>query len=671
MGSISQIKLPNNSNYNLSVPFIVGTGSTAGTWLGTLTGLTAYYDGLLILYKPSVAGASTTTLNINNIGAKTCYLNSTGKLTTHYPANQPILLVYSSSQNSGCWMAIDNYDSNSNTYDRNKYAGTIKAGTSALVAGNIIVGKDGVFNHLKSGGAFDISYPILYLNSAVDANKTTTDTYDILHITITTTQSISLTAYLPVYIKGTLAGSIFTPVSTTPLTQTVPTSADGYYYMYLGNATAATTVYIQETHPIFAYKNGAFGQIVNDAMSVNGYTVAKSVPSNAVFTDNNTTYTFANGTNGFTVTPSGGSAQTVTVTPSITNNVTGSGTNGKVAKFTGANTIGDGYSVDTTVTSGSGNLITSGAVYTAIDNLPEPMVFKGSLGTGGTITALPVDGSASIGDTYKVITAGTYASQAAKVGDTFICDSKTSSANTWTLIPSGDEPSGTVTSVTIKATSPIAIDSSSAITTSGTRTLSHANSGATAGSYGDSSAQTPGYGSTFKVPYVTVNATGHVTAISDHTVKIPASDNTTYTFANGTNGFTVTPSGGTAQTVTVTPSITNNVTGSGTSGYIAKFNGTNTITNGPAFGSTTTTYLNNAGSWATPPDTKNTAGSTDTSSKIFLVGATSQAANPQTYSDNEVFATSGVLTTKSVQVGGGSATMQYNATTQAIDFIFA
>ena len=154
------------------------------------------------------------------------------------------------------------------------------------------------------------------------------------------------------------------------------------------------------------------------------------------------------------------------------------------------------------------------------------------------------------------------------------------------------------------------------------------------------------------------------------TITIP-DNNTTYTFANGTNGFTVTPSGGTAQTVTVTPSITNNITGSGTNGYIAKFNGANTITNGPAFGSTTTTYLNNAGSWATPPDTKNTAGSTDTSSKIFLVGATSQAANPQTYSDNEVFATSGVLTTKSVQVGGGSATLQYNATTQAIDFVFA
>ena len=73
----------------------------------------------------------------------------------------------------------------------------------------------------------------------------------------------------------------------------------------------------------------------------------------------------------------------------------------------------------------------------------------------------------------------------------------------------------------------------------------------------------------------------------------------------------------------------------------------------------------------TDNDTKNTAGSTDTSSKIFLVGATSQAANPQTYSDNEVFATSGVLTTKSVQIGGGAATMQFNNTTKSIDFIFA
>ena len=43
-------------------------------------------------------------------------------------------------------------------------------------------------------------------------------------------------------------------------------------------------------------------------------------------------------------------------------------------------------------------------------------------------------------------------------------------------------------------------------------------------------------------------------------------------------------------------------------------------------------------------NTKNTAGSTNTSSKIYLIGATSQGANPQTYSDDEVYTTSGTLT---------------------------
>ena len=83
------------------------------------------------------------------------------------------------------------------------------------------------------------------------------------------------------------------------------------------------------------------------------------------------------------------------------------------------------------------------------------------------------------------------------------------------------EDMGTVKSVTINATSPIEVNSTSPITVSGTRTISHANSGVNAGSYGDPTAQTPAAGGTFKVPYVTVNATGHVTGISDHTVRIP------------------------------------------------------------------------------------------------------------------------------------------------------
>lgn len=50
-------------------------------------------------------------------------------------------------------------------------------------------------------------------------------------------------------------------------------------------------------------------------------------------------------------------------------------------------------------------------------------------------------------------------------------------------------------------------------------------------------------------------------------------------------------------------------------------------------------------------DTKNTAGSTDTSSKIFLIGATSQAANPQTYSQDTAYVgTDGCLYSNSKRV---------------------
>lgn len=60
---------------------------------------------------------------------------------------------------------------------------------------------------------------------------------------------------------------------------------------------------------------------------------------------------------------------------------------------------------------------------------------------------------------------------------------------------------------------------------------------------------------------------------------------------------------GTDGKLTSTQAPTNNVTGSGTSGYLTKFNGANTITNGPQLGSDTTKYLRNDGTWDVPPGT--------------------------------------------------------------------
>ena len=52
-----------------------------------------------------------------------------------------------------------------------------------------------------------------------------------------------------------------------------------------------------------------------NAVTVNGHSVNSDIPANAALTD--TTYTFAGGENEITVTPSGGSAQKVTITPKI------------------------------------------------------------------------------------------------------------------------------------------------------------------------------------------------------------------------------------------------------------------------------------------------------------------------------------------------------------------
>ena len=115
---------------------------------------------------------------------------------------------------------------------------------------------------------------------------------------------------------------------------------------------------------------------------------------------------------------------------------------------------------------------------------------------------------------------------------------------------------GTVTASTFSGSGASLTSLNASNISSGTLSADRlATSGATAGSYGPSANATPGYGSTFNVPYITVDAKGRVTAISTKTVKIPASDNTntTYTFATGDNNgtFKVTPSGGSATNIAI------------------------------------------------------------------------------------------------------------------------
>ena len=169
-------------------------------------------------------------------------------------------------------------------------------------------------------------------------------------------------------------------------------------------------------------------------------------------------------------------------------------------------------------TDNSTKIATTAYVTTAIANLPEPMIFKGSVGTNGTITSLPTAAASNEGWTYKVITA--LSSPAAKVGDTVI-----SNGSSWVVIPSGDEPSGTVTSVAISNGGGLSV-SGSPITSSGTITISHADT--------SSQASSSNSGRTY-IQSLTLDTYGHVTGISTATETVTDTNTWRTIQVNGTD----------------------------------------------------------------------------------------------------------------------------------------
>ena len=81
----------------------------------------------------------------------------------------------------------------------------------------------------------------------------------------------------------------------------------------------------------------------------------------------------------------------------------------------------------------STRIATTAFVTTALGSMNEAMLFKGTIGTGGTVSDLPA--THKVGWTYKVITAGTYAGEVCEVGDLIICIADGTSANNshWTV----------------------------------------------------------------------------------------------------------------------------------------------------------------------------------------------------------------------------------------------
>lgn len=510
------------------------------------------------------------------------------------------------------------------------------------------------------------------------------------NVTLTgdTANEITISAKDTTYTLGSAANS--TAVTLTPSTGSA-TSVDfaAGTNMSVSGTTAGTITYshaaVTRTDPAATSATASEGTTITvvDGVTTDAQGHVTAVATKTV-TAKDTTYTAdsisanSSGDLSFGIKPSSGGTSTKTATGVLYNTITVDGT--------------------ATTVYNQGNL---GSFYSAtkVDELIaglNAMTYKGTVGgSNATVAQLPTT-NVALGDTYMVGEADA-GIQGSRVGDLLIAtgteDSNghiTAATLNWALVPAGNDPDTTYTfSVendgTIKATP--STNSSSHITVAkvtgtnpisasvsgSTITLSHADSGVTAGTKGDNSAITAalGYSGTFVVPKVTVDAKGHVTAIDEQQLTLPASVDTTYSISAVQNSdsnkanIRLTPSSGSATNAVVVgdgTSITAAVESSELK--ISHANLLSSGTAGTAYGvSASTTPVAGTGKIKVPNVTVNAQGHVTaiTEQEITLPADTKYQLRPTTVSVNNTNDTATVTLNMSDTTGANS-----NATTSTI-----
>lgn len=193
----------------------------------------------------------------------------------------------------------------------------------------------------------------------------------------------------------------------------------------------------------------------------------------------------------------------------------------------------------------------------------QALRFKGTIGTDGDVTELPANHT--VGDTYVVKAAGNFAGEGCEAGDMIICvKSGTTAANgDWSVIQRNLD--GAVTGKSLTANAVILGNGGSTVKALANGTAGYVLKATASGPAWRAEKDTvynhPAGGAPSKTSgfyKFSTDSTSHVSSVTAVTkaditaLGIPGADtNTTYTFAGGTGGFTVTPSGGNAQTVSI------------------------------------------------------------------------------------------------------------------------
>ena len=303
--------------------FIVGTGTTAGLWKGTLN-KASLTQGTQITYWTNIAGASLypnnatvaanikggvpstvtnafqgTWLNLTlSNGTETgwypVFYSNTSRLTTHYSVNNAVRLVFktgiSMTVNSvtysvSGWWADANYDTNTVGVQ----AGQVKAGTNGIRPYGLMMktasdawssfttsASTGTgTGKTKYSGGFILSKVMYNVNNTTyNSVGITGDCYDARGIDLrySTNCGSTLTKGKEVYLVGTFGEDGLFYLDDTWWTQTVPSQEDGKIYVYLGIAYSTYQIYLSADNPAYRYYDGEF-------KSLTEFLVATSVES--------------------------------------------------------------------------------------------------------------------------------------------------------------------------------------------------------------------------------------------------------------------------------------------------------------------------------------------------------------------------------------------------------
>lgn len=324
-GTVDTITLVSGETYEVDRAFPFGqvdSTSTSTVFTATIPGVYALRDGVCVYLKNGVVtSAAEFTININGLGAKPVYqtLAAASRVTTLFNINYTMLFVYNSTRvEGGCWDMFYGYNSDTNTIAYNiRHNSIVGTMAEALTRYKIIFTKaDGKLlpctqtsnstgtSKTLTTTSFDAFGAIYYYNTttgvAVGANPSASyiwEKYTGADTRYGFNAGTTLVASSPVYVRcAPQTDGLVKLDGNNCLVQSLPSTADGKVYIFLGVAYDTYRITLDINHPVYEFKDGALRQWTNAAASsglpavtsadngkvlrvVNGAWAAASLPS--------------------------------------------------------------------------------------------------------------------------------------------------------------------------------------------------------------------------------------------------------------------------------------------------------------------------------------------------------------------------------------------------------